>query len=202
MRFSLLSSLPSLPGGLTIHLLAGTHDVSGSSLELNSTDSGTPDSPITYAGEPGAVLSAGLALQPSLWQAVVPGSHPRVRVAGVMSYNLSAAGVTNFGTIHANPGLGSCPAAGTGSNGRLEVFINDVAQVIARYPNVNSSTGYWNWENIATVKNDTTAFTYASDRPSQWVNETGDAWVWGYWSFDWADSVVKVCQRNREPGSA
>lgn len=42
------------------------------------------------------------------------------------------------------------------------------------------------------VQNDTTAFTYGNDRVSTWQNQTDDLWLWGYWAFDWADSIVKV----------
>ena len=69
-----------------------------------------------------------------------------------MQYNLTAAGITNLGTIHANTGLGRCPSSYTGADGRLEVFVNDVAQVLARYPNINSTSGLWQWENIDKVR--------------------------------------------------
>lgn len=46
--------------------------------------------------------------------------------------------------------------------------------------------------NINTVVN-SSSFTVASTRPIQnnWGSEP-DAWIHGYWSFDWADSFVKL----------
>lgn len=41
------------------------------------------------------------------------------------------------------------------------------------------------------MKNVNSSFTYSIDRPSSWANES-TAWLWGYWSFGWADSIVKV----------
>jgi hypothetical protein len=51
-------------------------------------------------------------------------------------------------------GLGQCPTSGitNATQGRLELFVDGQAGVLARWPNIDSTTGYWQWSNIAKVK--------------------------------------------------
>eukprot|EP00049_Salpingoeca_infusionum_P008091 m.130975 g.130975 ORF g.130975 m.130975 type:complete len:658 (+) comp13912_c0_seq11:3-1976(+) len=188
-------------GGVEVVLLDGTHDMTTLPFSLNSTHSGAPSKPIVYTAAPGAapVMSAGVKLNAT--QAVAAPSQignvklpsltneAKAKKTSVMQISLKDYGITNFGSIICNTGLGSCPAAGESE--RLELFFDGEPQTIARYPNINSTTGYWDWMNIEAVVDATREFKFNDPRPSTWVNET-NAWLWGYWKFDWADSVVKV----------
>ena len=69
----------------------------------------------------------------------------------IISVNLTALGIKDFGSILCNTGLGSCPASDADKNGRMELFVNGNPLVRARFPNINASTGYWQWENIKNV---------------------------------------------------
>lgn len=182
-----------------MHLQDGLYDLSQAQLQLNSTDSGTPGAPITYVADGGnAMLSGGVIVPPSAVHRVVAGQHPLIQTDGVLSINLTALGITNFGQITASPGLGNCPSGSDGVPGRLEVFVNREALVLARWPNVDAKTGYWNWSNIVKVQNGTSSFSYAGSRPQQWQSEVSHLWLHGYWQFDWADSVVQVMPGKKE----
>lgn len=72
-----------------------------------------------------------------------PVNHPRL-----------PAGIVDYGKIKANTGLGSCPTSDitTPDEGRMELFVNGNSKVLARYPNVNLTSGYWQWDNIVAVR--------------------------------------------------
>ena len=40
----------------------------------------------------------------------------------------------------------------TPDNGRMELFVNGQSKVLARYPNVNTTSTYWQWNNIVSVQ--------------------------------------------------
>ncbi|XP_063448979.1 uncharacterized protein LOC134728334 [Mytilus trossulus] len=75
----------------------------------------------------------------------------------------------------------------------LEIFENDKPGRLARYPN----EGYIN---IDTPGADYKSFTYVSDRPKTWQNET-DIWVHGFWYWGWADRSYKVTELDAEKNS-
>ncbi len=43
---------------------------------------------------------------------------------------------------------------------------------------------------ISSVGNENTQFTLSDTRPLAWAKES-NAWLHGFWSFDWADSYVQ-----------
>ena len=51
--------------GVTVNLRAGTYD--DGPLRLGAVDSGRPGAPVTWRGEPGSLLSAGVEIPPSAW---------------------------------------------------------------------------------------------------------------------------------------
>ena len=98
----------------------------------------------------------------------------------VFSADLKANGITETGAIVSN--------GWNRSNlvGPSELVFGDKPMTIARWPN----TGY---AQIADVPKEggNSHFQYEGERPSRWKN-ADDAWVFGYWQFDWADSYVKL----------
>lgn len=102
--------------------------------------------------------------------------------------NASALGITfpgGFGGL-ASGSLGQCA-----SHNMVELFWNDTAMVLARYPNI-ASNGTWQWMTISSVNgnSDTTEFQLNEPRVLNWAKES-DAWFHGFWAFDWADSYVQ-----------
>lgn len=189
-------ALQPLSASATVHLLpgscyprnaAGGIDFTQPVLTLNNAtvDSAPAGTTITWIAEggPGSVrFMGGLVLDPQYWT-------PSAGKPGVFQYDLGATGY-DFATF----GFGSLASGGLGQcvNNQAELFFNSQPQTLARWPNIDPTTGYFNWVNINTVVN-SSSFTVASTRPIQnnWGSEP-DAWIHGYWSFDWADSFVKL----------
>jgi hypothetical protein len=61
---------------------------------------------------------------------------------------------------------------------------------LARYPN-RRPNGAFQWLNISSVQDAQASFQVADERVLSWSRES-DAWIHGYWSYDWADSLVQV----------
>lgn len=92
-----------------------------------------------------------------------------------------------------------------GALSSIEVFVNGEPLTLARWPNINPNTGFWEWGSVKTVEEPgpNAQFTLATAKsatclnpvsPSQltaWGKEK-DLWTHGYWGFDWADSYAKV----------
>ena len=68
----------------------------------------------------------------------------------------------------------------------MELFFDDRPMTLARWPN----EGYARIASLPAGKMART-FAYAGDRPKRWLNEP-DAWLYGYWYHDWADTYMKV----------
>ncbi|MCC6484932.1 MAG: right-handed parallel beta-helix repeat-containing protein [Armatimonadetes bacterium] len=94
----------------------------------------------------------------------------------VVVCDLKAEGITDYGEITARGFGRSFAAAG------LELFYNGQPMQLARWPNED-------WALIDAVPSDNKdhGFQYQGDRPARW-KEAEDAWVHGYWAFDWADT--------------
>ncbi len=99
----------------------------------------------------------------------------------VLQADLKAQGITDYGQMTPR-GFGS-PVTPAG----LELFFADSPMTLARWPNVGQ------WAHVAGTAADQGAdhYAYEGDRPARWA-KAEDAWVYGYWKFDWADSYVKV----------
>ena len=80
----------------------------------------------------------------------------------------------------------------------LELFSNGEPMTLARYPNKGK------WLDVDAVVNPKT-FYYPGDRPATW--KSPDAWVFGYFHFDWCDTydkakldtTTKTVELSREP---
>jgi hypothetical protein len=98
----------------------------------------------------------------------------------VLQADLKAQGLTDFGELSPR-GFGR-----PGKPAALELFFQDKPMPLAGWPNDG-------WSKIAATPAGAEGgkFAYEGDRPARWT-KAPDAWLLGYWTFDWADSYVKV----------
>ncbi len=172
---------------------SGAFDGSSAILTLDSRDSGTVGSPATWAAWPGAPpprLLGGVAIPASAWAPAGAAAAPGTLVAklGADGVNVARWGLGSL----AGGGLGQC------SDTMAELFFNGSPQYLARFPNVDPSSGTWEWLGIERVENKSNAFYVNGSGAAhalRWptASTPGDsAWVHGFWSFDWADSYCEV----------
>lgn len=187
----LLKEQKNLPeGDIIVELQGGVYELTGT-FELEAKDGGAgPHSRIIYLGQKGKEvrLSGGKNLKK--WdlvtdEVVLKRFSPRVRGKSGKIYqsDISAIGINNFGS----PG-------GEG----IELFFNDKPMWISRYPNKGfvKITGLLNEDpvNIRGTKGDKVGkFNYDDSRINKWKDEK-DAWVDGYWFWDWSEQRQKIAK--------
>jgi hypothetical protein len=172
-------------------------------LELGAADSGTPDAPVMWRSREGeaARLVGGRTLQgfrPVTDPAILARLDPKVR-SQVRQVDLTALGLRQFGEMRSRGfSRPTTPA-------HCELFFDGNPMPLARWPNDGQ------WEQIAgfpegRAENDghggkigrlEDGFHYSGDRPRRW-QATGDLWVHGYWSWDWANSYERVASLDPE----
>ena len=174
--------LPS--GGVVVEVAGGRYE-RDQVFELSAQDSGDADCPISYRGQQGKEVRWTGGRQITSWaqitdEATLSRLAPDAR-GKVVRANLKALGITDFGEV---------------SGGGVEVFCNDKAMEVSRWPN----EGFVKITDIAaeedvnvrgTKGTKTGRFVYEGDRPSRWTDEK-DAWVHGYWFWDWSDQRHKI----------
>ena len=137
---------------------------------LTSADSGSAAAPVVYSAMPGE----------------------RVRIVGgvrvkefkkwrgqILRADLRAQGITDYGEM-VSRGMGRPGIAA------LELFFNGRPMTLARWPNIG-----WAYTAAATNDKAQNQFAYVGERASRWVNAP-DAWVHGYWYYDWADHYERI----------
>ena len=170
--------------GVTILVRGGTYALA-KPFELTAEDSGTADSPVSYcaSNNEAVYLTGGKTIT-----GFVPVSDPAILArleeparGHVVQADLKALGVTDFGSP---------------DGGGLEVFFQDKPMTLSRWPN----EGFVNIVDlvgddpvdIRGTKGDKIGkWVYDGDRPKRWQGER-DAWVHGYWFWDWSDQRHKV----------
>jgi len=174
---------PLPEGGVTVVLRAGVYERTGP-LELGAGDSGTERSPVVYRAEEGREvrITGGRAVggfQPVADPAVLARLDEAAR-GRVLQADLKAQGIADFGQLTERGFDRPVRPA------HMELFFDDRPMTLALWPN----EGY---ARIADLPDGPKArrFQYAGDRPGRWVGEP-DAWVYGYWVYDWADTYLKV----------
>ena len=172
--------------GATVLMLPGTYRLKDT-FTLSAADDLSP-APVTYealvASPKGTVhLTGGQEVRG--WKTVTDASvlgrlDPAAR-GHVLQADLKAQGITDFGQMTPR-GFGK-PVTPAG----LELFFMDAPMTLARWPNMGQ------WARIAGTASDQGAdhLSYQGDRPARWA-KAEDAWVYGYWRFDWADSYTKI----------
>jgi len=148
--------------------------------ELNAKDSGTEKHPVVYRAYPGEEVRIIGGRTVTNWKPVsdkaVLTRLPSSARAKVVQADLRALGLADYGQV---------------KSGGLELFFRNKPMTLARWPNkgfiriaglVKPGT-----VNIRGTRGSRTGkFMYEGDRPARWAGEK-DAWVHGYWFWDWSD---------------
>lgn len=188
-------SLPA--GGVEVAIHAGEYAVR-QTFRLSAVDSGTAEAPMVYraAGLEPPRFTGGVRLRPfkRVTDAVVLDRLPEAARAQTWEADLTEAGVTTvipfeLGGFASGRGFKTHPA--------IELFVDGEPMTLARWPNegfvktgeVPGPLTLKAWDQRPGAP--TGRFRFEGDRPARWVNEP-DAWLYGYWFWDWADSYEKV----------
>lgn len=171
-------------GGVQVQIRGGNYPLE-QSLEFTAEDSGSAEAPVSYsaaAGEQVRIIGGKQVsnFTPVADPAVLDRLDPAAR-GQVVQADLKALGITDFG----GP-----------SGGGIEVFFNDQPMTLSRWPN----EGFTRIVDIVVEDGHkihgipgslTGKFVYDGDRPNRWVGEE-DAWLHGYWFWDWSDQRQKI----------
>lgn len=188
-----LKGAGTLPkGNIVIEIQGGVYEMA-QALELEAQDGGTDSlSRIIYRGKPGSeVRLSGGKILPQ-WEPVKdPGVLGKLNTSArdqIVQADLRAAGISDFGSPG---GLG------------MELFFNDKPMWISRYPNKGfvKITGLFNEDpvDVRGTKGDRKGrFNYDDEHLSLWTAEK-DAWVHGYWFWDWSEQRHKIA--NIDPAA-
>jgi hypothetical protein len=190
------------PGGMVV--IRGGIYSREDTFSLGKQDSGTSDAPVIYEGCPGEdvrfsggrVIPAA-AFKPVTDPAVLTRIPEEARNA-VVQVDLTALGIKDFGK------LGTYGHAKPTPERRPELFVNGTAMRLARWPNegwvktgkVLDRGSVWG-SNVPgqpplREKPDRGAiFEFDNPRLARWQNAE-DAWLFGFWWWDWADQAVKI----------
>lgn len=169
--------------GVGVQIREGTYELSRA-FTLGVEDSGTAEAPIVYRAFRGEEvrLSGGreisgfrINVDPETRDWLPPGDREKV-----LEVDLKALGITDYGEMTRRgfgPGI---------HRAGLELFFQDRPMTLARWPNEG-------WTTIVGVPDGLTGgkFSFDSDRGERWAAEK-DAWVHGFWTWDWADSYEKI----------
>lgn len=177
-------------GGIAVNLRKGDYRIT-SSFVLNGQDSGSPGSPILYRAYPNekVTLVGGEKLTASQFKKVsdakIVDRIPKEARDKVVQLDLKALGITQYGAISSNQ-------VGTGGNNTavpLELFINDKAMKLARWPNDGFAKVNKVMDKGSSSKGLT--FTFTGNGLRKW-DKMDDVWVLGYWGNDWATNDLQI----------
>ena len=178
-------------GGVTVEVRRGVYELS-KTFELTAEDSGSEGAPVLYRARPGdAVHLLGGRLVTGWHRVVDPVVLNRLDASArgmVYQADLKSQGITDYGKVGGGFGLSGGPG--------MELFYNDEPMNVSRWPNAGFTriVDVLNLDpvDVRGTKGDKTGkFIYDGDRPNRWTGEK-DAWVQGYWFWDWADQRHKV----------
>ena len=175
-----------LPRGAVVHLRGGRYELDRP-FALTAEDSGNPEAPVTYRAyqDEKVILSGGRTVadfHPVRDPAILSRLSEEVR-SNVLQADLKTAGIEDFGEVAA-------------PSNRLELFFAGEPMTLSRWPDddfvtVDSVFAEEPFKVHGIDGDRVGKFTYAGDRPSRWVREP-DAWLHGYWFWDWADQPQQV----------
>ncbi len=176
-------------GGVTVYLRGGEY-FRQSEFLLEAQDSGSENSPITYKAyqNEDVKIIGSKKLDHSLSQVVVDSEIlskiPQEAHGKVIQIDLKSQDITNYGLIKefGHKKINNPPA---------ELIFNDNVMTLARWPNEGYvKTG----EPVFTGSVDPIigiTFRYNEARPLRWT-DAKDAWLHGYWYWDWSDHAVPI----------
>lgn len=170
--------------GVTINLRAGVYRLTGT-FALEAQDGGTKAAPMVYRAYRNEEVRLIGGQEVTGWQPVTEAAalarlDPAAR-GHVLQTDLCAQGLTDYGRL--TPRGFSRPV----TPAALELFFQDRPMTLARWPNGDA----WATLQGAPKGAEGGVFTYEGDRPARWT-QAEDAWVHGYWTFDWADTYEKI----------
>ena len=183
-RLRALKGAGRLPrAGATVWIRGGTY-FQRDTFTLTAKDDLSP-APVTYAAYPHETVRLTGGREVTGWRRVTDAAildrlEPAAR-GHVLQADLRTQGITDFGEM--TPRGFAKPVTPAG----LELFFGGAPMTLARWPNAGQ------WAHVAGAAADQGAdhFSYEGDRPARWA-KAEDAWVYGYWQFDWADSYTKI----------
>lgn len=175
------SDLPS--GGIAVLIRGGSYFLD-KAFELNDLDSGSPKAPIVYRPyrNEEVHLSGGKPLS-GFSPVSDPAIYARLAAAArgkVVQVDLRSQGIVDYGELKRR-GFGAY-----GIPSALQLYFQGSPMTLARWPNQG-------WLKVAGIPAGPQGrrFSYLGNRPSRWP-QLEDIWLHGYWTWDWADSYLKV----------
>ena len=170
--------------GASVVVRGGTYSIDRT-LEFTAEDSGTKDAPISYraaAGESVRLLGGKVVTN---WKPVtdadVLGKLDESARGQVKQADLRTLGISDFGSP---------------SGGGVELFFGGEPMTVSRWPNegflpIVNVLGKTERDVRGTKGCAEGIFEYEGERPTRWLAES-DAWVHGYWFWDWAEQRHKI----------
>jgi hypothetical protein len=187
-----LKAAGSLPaGGVTIVAAGGVYELK-QPLALTAEDSGDEGAAIVFKARPGQTVRVVGGRRVTGWKPVSDSTVlARLETTArthVVQADLRALGITDFGAMSGGFGQSGGPG--------LELFFNDQPMTLARWPNagfikITDVLGPTPVDVRGTKGAQEGIFVFEGDRPLRWVGES-DAWVLGYWFWDWAEQRHKI----------
>jgi hypothetical protein len=201
-----LRALPAAErAGSTVWIGGGDYSM-GESLRLGPRDGGQQGAPVIWRAVPGEqvrlvggrVLSGFTRVDdPAVLARLTPEARRHVR-----QVDLKALGIGRLSPMQSR-GFGR-PI----TTGHIELFVDGQPQTIARWPNADADdpferiVGYPEGKDRADGHGSQyglleEGFFYEGDRPRRWA-DIDDAWVHGYWAYDWANSYERIASIDVE----
>ena len=183
-----------LPSSVTVWIRGGRYYLQSAFALSGSRDSGTPTAPVVYQNYPNEIpcVIGGVAV--TNFQAVTdPTILARLTMpaqANVLVADLTAQAITNLGMM-TNHGYGHHDYDQAEKPFQSELLFKDHSMQLARWPNALTTNPRTNWLRISSTLT-TNSFTYVSGtNPPVWAEVT-NAWVQGFWGYDYSDSWERV----------
>ena len=183
-----------LSSSVTVWIRGGRYYLQSAFALSGSRDSGTPTAPVVYQNYPdetpyiigGVVVTNFQAVtDPTILARLTTPAQANALVA-----DLAAQAITNLGVM-TNHGYGHHDYDQAEKPFQSELLFQDQSMQLARWPNALTTNPRTNWLRIASSLT-TNSFTYGSvTNPTVWAEVT-NAWVQGFWGYDYADSWERV----------
>ncbi len=169
--------------GVTVWVRGGVYPLTNA-FELLASDGGTKLAPVTYRAFPGEEVRFTGGKPLNDWRPVTDSAILKrmdsAAIGHVLQAEMNSNNINDWGRM-TRRGFYINSAKGS-----LALYFNDQPMTLARWPNSG-------WARIAGVPAGPQGgeFNYVGERPRRWTTAE-DAWLHGYWTFDWADSREKV----------
>jgi len=172
-------------GLLTVYLRAGYYPLTNT-FALQKEDC-PADFPIVFSAFPGEKVHIIGGKRIDSFRRLTPSSDvyqtmdPEIR-DHILVNDLKQEGISAYGKLSARGFGRAIQPAG------LELYFNEEPMPLARWPNEG-------WAKIKEIPDSLKGkgFSYDEKRPARWL-KAPDAWLHGYWKYDWADNYVKIAE--------